>query len=295
MRRDDKKPKSAVDADGNLVHPVKMTLYKNGHPFEERVAENADDLYCTVEMLTGYGRLDAAGLYQELLDSGRGEASDTFRVCNSFVKWGAMQQEVLDITVRLQRMDVSGNTGGSALRSVLGFIVGVGSGSAAALTALAAGIGMVWLLLFFMALLSTLPALFYILFILDGLAALALAILTYVIMYALAGATAVAVLAFVARIRNRPAVPVGARIAGALAALWSVLLFFLAVQAVLARWRVGDFNERLVGIFGSGCSVAELSTWGWLVWLNLGAGLAIAVATAWKHTAAAVEGAGTEV
>lgn len=73
--------------------------------FSERLAENEDDLYCAVEMDTGTGWLDAAGLYQKLLDTGRAQVTDTFRVCNSYEKWGNMQQETVNVKVRLQRLD----------------------------------------------------------------------------------------------------------------------------------------------------------------------------------------------
>ena len=51
--------------------------------------------------------LDAAGLYQKLLDKGCDHVTDTFRVCNSYEKWGDMQQEVVNIKVRLQRLDAA--------------------------------------------------------------------------------------------------------------------------------------------------------------------------------------------
>jgi hypothetical protein len=83
---------------------VKLMLYKNGHLFQERIAENEDDLYCRVEMDTGVGRFDTAGLYQSLLDKRCDHVTGTFRVCNSYEKWGAWQQEVVEITVRVERL-----------------------------------------------------------------------------------------------------------------------------------------------------------------------------------------------
>lgn len=89
-----------------MPYPVKLELYKDGHLFEELVAENADDLYCRIEMDTGIGWLDAEPLFQTMLDNGRDQASKTFRVCHSYEKWGALQQEVVKIKVRLQRLQV---------------------------------------------------------------------------------------------------------------------------------------------------------------------------------------------
>lgn len=90
-----------------MTYPVKLALYKNGHLFGELIAENEDDLYCRIEMDTGIGWLDAAGLYQKLLDKGCDQVSETFRVCNSYEKWGAMQQEVVKIKVKIQRVEAA--------------------------------------------------------------------------------------------------------------------------------------------------------------------------------------------
>jgi hypothetical protein len=89
-----------------MSFPVKLELYKDGHLFSELIAENEDDLYCSIEMDTGIGWLDAEPLYQLLLEKGCAQVSDTFRVCNSFEKWGAMQQEVVSIKVCLRRIEV---------------------------------------------------------------------------------------------------------------------------------------------------------------------------------------------
>lgn len=88
-----------------MQFPVKLQMYKNGHLFCEFEAENEEDLYCAVEMDTGTGWLDAAGLYQKLLDKECNEVTANYRVCNSYEKWGAMQQELVDIKVRLQRLE----------------------------------------------------------------------------------------------------------------------------------------------------------------------------------------------
>lgn len=90
-----------------MTYPVKLELYKNGHLFSEFIAENEDDLYCRIEMDTGIGWLDAAPLYQTMLDKGRDHITDTFRVCHSYEKWGAIQQEVVKIKVRLEHLDVA--------------------------------------------------------------------------------------------------------------------------------------------------------------------------------------------
>lgn len=90
-----------------MTYPVKLELYKNGHLFGEFIAENEDDLYCSIEMDTGIGWLDAVPLYQTMLDKGRDHITDAFMVCHSYEKWGAMQQEVVKIKVRLERLDVA--------------------------------------------------------------------------------------------------------------------------------------------------------------------------------------------
>jgi len=87
-----------------MTYPVKLELYKDGHLFGELIAENEDDLYCSIEMDTGIGWLDAAHLYQKLLDKDCDHVTDTFHVCHSYEKWGGMQQEVVKVKVRLLRM-----------------------------------------------------------------------------------------------------------------------------------------------------------------------------------------------
>ena len=87
-----------------LPFSVTMTLTKNGRVFSESIAETEDDLYCLIEMDSGTGHLDAAGLYQRMADKKRDHLSETFSVCHSFEKWGAMQQEVVKIRVKLQRL-----------------------------------------------------------------------------------------------------------------------------------------------------------------------------------------------
>ena len=87
-----------------MFSPVSVKLSKNGHVFEECIVNSADDLRFPVEMLTGTGWIEADGLYQLLLDKGCDEISDTFRVCHSYEKWGDLQQEVVKITVRMQRL-----------------------------------------------------------------------------------------------------------------------------------------------------------------------------------------------
>ena len=55
-------------------------------------------------MDTGIGWLDAEPLYQQLIASGRDHATDTFRVCHSYEKWGDLQQEVVEVKVRMHRI-----------------------------------------------------------------------------------------------------------------------------------------------------------------------------------------------
>lgn len=88
-----------------MTFPVELRLYKNGYLIREVIAEDEDDLYCTVEMDTGIGRFDAAGLYQQLMDRECDQVTGSFRLCNSYVKWGQMQQEVVIIRVRLSRIE----------------------------------------------------------------------------------------------------------------------------------------------------------------------------------------------
>lgn len=90
-----------------MPYPVRLSLYKNGYLLGESIAENPDDLYCRIEMDTGIGWLDTAGLYQKLLDKGGNHVTDTFRVCHSYEKWGDMQQEVVMIEVKMQRLDMT--------------------------------------------------------------------------------------------------------------------------------------------------------------------------------------------
>ena len=91
-------------SDSPLPFAVTLTLSKNAQVFSESVAASADDLYCLIEMDSGTGHLDAAGLYQRMADKKRDHLSETFSVCHSYEKWGAMQQEVVKIRVKLQRL-----------------------------------------------------------------------------------------------------------------------------------------------------------------------------------------------
>lgn len=84
-----------------MTYPVKVSLFKNSHLLREFIAANEHDLKCPIEMDTGTGWLDAAGLYQKLLDKQK-PVTEIFKVCNSFEKWGAMQQEVVKIKVKME-------------------------------------------------------------------------------------------------------------------------------------------------------------------------------------------------
>jgi hypothetical protein len=84
-----------------MTYPVKLLLFNNNHLFQEVIAENENDLKCPIEMDTGTGWLDAAGLYQKLLHKQK-PVTEVFKVCNSFEKWGAMQQEVVKIKVKME-------------------------------------------------------------------------------------------------------------------------------------------------------------------------------------------------
>lgn len=94
-----------------LPFRVTMTLSKNGLVFREFIAGSCDDLSCSIEMDTGTGWLDAAELYQRMANKEREHLSETFSVCHSYEKWGAMQQEVVKVRVKLQRLpDVSAHS-----------------------------------------------------------------------------------------------------------------------------------------------------------------------------------------
>lgn len=85
--------------------PVKLELSKNGRIFEERIVEGTMNLRCRIEMMTGVGWLDATPLYRKMLDENCAEISETFRVCHSYEKWGGWQQEMVNIKVRMQRLE----------------------------------------------------------------------------------------------------------------------------------------------------------------------------------------------
>jgi hypothetical protein len=85
-----------------MSYPVKVELFKNGHLLLALMAQNADDLRCSIEMDTGIGWLDASPLFQKMLLKGADHISETIRVCHSYEKWGGLQQEVVKIKVRLQ-------------------------------------------------------------------------------------------------------------------------------------------------------------------------------------------------
>jgi len=95
---------------GGLPFPVTITLYKNGHILCARVAESETDLYFSIEMDSGTGRLDTTELYWHIVANKRERAVKTIRVCHSYEKWGAMQQEVINVRVKLQRLAPSAAT-----------------------------------------------------------------------------------------------------------------------------------------------------------------------------------------
>jgi len=272
-----------------MPYPVKLKLYKNGHLFSERVAENDDDLNCPIEMDTGTGWLDALGLYHKLVQRGCYQVTDTFRVCNSYEKWGDLHQEVIVIKAKLQRMDMDEQKIVTASSQFFGFIAGVGIGAAVSVITLAIGIGIVWLLMYVMAYLSTLPVFFYILFIIAGLAALVVALFTYVIMYAAAGMFSHAMYLSISNLDKQDDISMYSKILGTIAAALSVPLFFLLMQAILSNWSLGNFNEQLVKLFGQGILNEEVSSAGWIFWVNLVAGIAIAVASSWFENNAETE------
>jgi hypothetical protein len=87
-----------------MREPVKLELFKEGVLFEELIANCEDDLYCRIEMDTGIGWLDVEPLYQRLMASERDHVTDTYRVCHSYEKWGDLQQEVVEVKVRMHRI-----------------------------------------------------------------------------------------------------------------------------------------------------------------------------------------------
>jgi len=87
-----------------LPFPVTITLLKNGQILCERVAESETDLYFSIEMDSGTGQLDTTELYWRIVTNKRERTVKTIRVCHSYEKWGAMQQEVINVRVKLQRL-----------------------------------------------------------------------------------------------------------------------------------------------------------------------------------------------
>ena len=72
----------------NMAFPVRMKILKNGHVFDEVIVQGVDDLFYSVETLTGYVKIDAAGLYYRLMSGNRKFATETFKLLNSHEKWG---------------------------------------------------------------------------------------------------------------------------------------------------------------------------------------------------------------
>ncbi len=87
-----------------LPFSVKMTLKQNDHVISEHVAETDNDLRYPVEMDTGVGWVEVEELYLRMANRNTDYQTETFKVCNSFEKWGAWQQEVVYIKVTLHRL-----------------------------------------------------------------------------------------------------------------------------------------------------------------------------------------------
>lgn len=100
-----------------LPFPVAITLLKNGHILCERVAKSETDLYFSIEMDSGTGRLDTTELYGRMAANKCEQAVKTIRVCHSYEKWGAMQQEIVNVRVKLQRLALEAPTIAAVLQN----------------------------------------------------------------------------------------------------------------------------------------------------------------------------------
>jgi hypothetical protein len=89
-----------------MSYPVLLQLYKHGNLFTETIAKSEDDLYCRIEMDTGTGWIDAVPLFQKMVNKGCEQITSTIKVCHSYEKWGKMQQEAVEIKVRLKRLSL---------------------------------------------------------------------------------------------------------------------------------------------------------------------------------------------
>lgn len=87
-----------------MFEPVRIELWRNGSSFSEFVARQPSDLNCRVEMMTGLGWVDVGDQHRMLIEMELEQLVQPNRVCNNYRKWGDLQQEVVEIEVRMQRM-----------------------------------------------------------------------------------------------------------------------------------------------------------------------------------------------
>lgn len=90
-----------MNEDELLEIPVVLEFRREDREWQTLEARQLSDLSIPVEMMTGTGWMELLPLYCEMLDAGASSIAEKKRVCHSFEKWGDLQQEVVEVMVRM--------------------------------------------------------------------------------------------------------------------------------------------------------------------------------------------------
>lgn len=87
-----------------LEFELQIEILQNSKVVRSAHAVSRADLRFCFELMTGIGWLDLWRYYVDLKETGERSLSVSERVCHSYEKWGDLQQEVLEVDVRMFRV-----------------------------------------------------------------------------------------------------------------------------------------------------------------------------------------------
>lgn len=87
-----------------LHFAVQIEIWQDGKLIRSECTARRSELRFRFGLMTGIGWLDLWRYYDELRETGELRLSVPERVCHSYEKWGDWQQEVLEVTVNMQRV-----------------------------------------------------------------------------------------------------------------------------------------------------------------------------------------------
>lgn len=87
-----------------LEFELQIEILQNGKVVRSARVSNRADLRFSFELMTGIGWLDLWPYYFEMKETGERRLKLSERICHSYEKWGELQQEVLEVEVRMLRV-----------------------------------------------------------------------------------------------------------------------------------------------------------------------------------------------